>query len=210
MTYNLRQKVNSFKPQEQELIEGSLAAIELQKRRIFNLLNLFKFGSNKQEIVNLGDLLSELITFIHSYNKTIHFKKSFDSTIPEFYCLKSELSMLLYNIIKNAVDAIEEYPNLKQGKISIHTRVQDSVAEIVISDNGVGMSEDMIREVFEFGYTTKEHGVGIGLYFVKQTLQEKFKGIIEVQSKKGIGTAFTISLPLNQEGTNSLTYQLEA
>jgi signal transduction histidine kinase len=69
----------------------------------------------------------------------------------------------------------------------------------VFSDNGVGIDEDKVGNIFEMFYRASEvsEGSGLGLYIVKNAV-ERLKGSIEVESKRNYGTTFTIILP-NEE-----------
>ncbi len=69
-----------------------------------------------------------------------------------------------------------------------------TAAEVTIRDNGVGMDPVTAARLFEPYYTTKEHGTGLGLTLVRQTIQDH-GGTIDVASAPGAGATFTITLP---------------
>jgi two-component system phosphate regulon sensor histidine kinase PhoR len=100
------------------------------------------------------------------------------------------------NFIKNAITYGRE-----NGWIEISAVKKKNMAEIKISDNGVGIEEEDLRHIFERFYrTNKTHetekqSVGLGLAIVKWIV-EAHKGTIGVKSEKGKGTTFAISLPL--------------
>jgi signal transduction histidine kinase len=102
------------------------------------------------------------------------------------------LTQVLVNLIINAAQAIPEY-----GEIIIRTgTAADGAVQIIIRDNGVGMSSEVQERIFEPFFTTKEiqSGTGLGLALVRQIIEEH-EGTITVSSEPGSGSCFTISLP---------------
>ena len=111
-----------------------------------------------------------------------------------------ELMAILKNIVNNAIEAIEGAK--KQGAIEIKETKADGVYEFVIRDNGPGISPRHLPNIFKMGYSTKfDYKTGnifrgVGLYGVKATVEEKFGGTIDVESTQGVGTVFTIRIPV--------------
>ncbi|MCB0487381.1 MAG: PAS domain-containing sensor histidine kinase [Cyclobacteriaceae bacterium] len=101
------------------------------------------------------------------------------------------------NLISNAI----KYRNQKLSRslIGIKIDVTPAQATVVFSDNGVGISEDQITNIFEMFYRASEvsEGSGLGLYIVKNAI-EKLNGTIEVESQPEKGTTFKIMLPNQQ------------
>jgi len=115
--------------------------------------------------------------------------------LPHIYCYPRQLNQVFMNILVNAAHAIEE-----KGQIKIVTRAYDDRIEVGISDTGQGISEENILKIFDPFFTTKEvgKGTGLGLNLVYNIIQ-KHKGSIHVKSKVGVGTEFTIKLPVDPE-----------
>jgi signal transduction histidine kinase len=107
------------------------------------------------------------------------------------------------NILSNAIQAIEmrvqKLYDDTPGKIAIQTRQHGKNMVLTITDNGIGMTEDVRKRIFEPFFTTKEvgEGTGLGLSIVFKII-EKHHGNISVKSDPGKGTTFTITLPLQQ------------
>ena len=107
----------------------------------------------------------------------------------------SELREVLTNMIFNAVEAMPE-----GGKITIRTFQRKEKVYIQISDTGIGMAEEVRKKVFEPFFTTKPFtNTGLGLS-MSHGIIRRFGGEIEVESKVGYGTTFTIILPIELEG----------
>ncbi|MBU3056499.1 sensor histidine kinase [Pseudomonas indica] len=127
--------------------------------------------------------------------------RDFDPQLGPVPCTGNELEQVLLNLLKNAAQAIhqrEDSPNLQPGRIVLRTRNNPPWAEILVEDNGVGIPESVRKRIFEPFFTTKEIGQGTGLglsvsYFI---ITNNHKGQMEVQSKPGQGTCFTLRLPL--------------
>lgn len=112
-------------------------------------------------------------------------------TIPEFLSSPSELREILTNLILNAVDAIPQ-----NGTITITTQISTQWAILTIADNGMGMSEEIKRRCLEPFFTTKgDKGSGLGLAVVYGIIQ-RHHGQLDIESKVGQGTSFTIRLPM--------------
>lgn len=103
------------------------------------------------------------------------------------------LEWVMENLIKNAVDAMEG-----SGSITITTsRRPDGKAEVNVTDTGKGIARKNQKTVFNPGYTTKKRGWGLGLTLAKRIVEQYHLGKIFVsRSEPGVGTTFTILLPL--------------
>ncbi|MGZ5439719.1 MAG: sensor histidine kinase, partial [Candidatus Aminicenantales bacterium] len=91
-------------------------------------------------------------------------------------------------VLKNAVEASADAPVRAAGRRS------GPKVEVLISDEGPGFPADVADRVFEPFFSTKENGLGIGLYLARRII-EAHGGTIEVHSREGEGTEFRISLP---------------
>lgn len=111
-----------------------------------------------------------------------------------FYSDPSRLLMVFNNIISNAVRYSDKWKRESYLQIDIEADIEK--ATIRFSDNGIGISNEYIKDVFKmfFRATTESKGSGLGLYIVKSAI-EKLQGTIEVQSELGKGTSFIIEIP---------------
>ncbi|MBE6361584.1 MAG: hypothetical protein E7059_09065, partial [Treponema bryantii] len=124
---------------------------------------------------------------------------------------------ILLNIAQNALYAIThkfepnsatENPEIKnkdfRGKFIISTFIKDNRYIFQFSDNGCGMSDDVIAKIFEPYFTTKATGTGLGMPMVFKIIKE-FSGEIRVESKEGVGSRISIFLPMPQKNKKLLT-----
>ncbi|MGL5195398.1 MAG: PAS domain S-box protein, partial [Chroococcales cyanobacterium] len=127
-------------------------------------------------------------------------------TLPNVECFASELNQVFINILTNAIDAIDEAYRQgnpqETGKIWIQTQVLpgDRIA-IQIKDNGCGIPETSLPRLFDPFFTTKPigKGTGLGLATSYQITVDRHQGGLQCTSTPGIGTEFTLELPIHQD-----------
>ncbi len=113
-------------------------------------------------------------------------------TIPEEMELKidpAQMNQVMTNLLRNALDALPK----EDGKVEIVLTVSDAHPYLTIKDNGTGMTQDALNNLFLPFYTTKPQGSGVGLSISRQIIQ-KHGGDLRVQSHEGKGTLVSISL----------------
>jgi len=143
----------------------------------------------------------------------IRINKDF-AELPVVECLPGKLNQVFMNIFVNSIQALEEKARREGrksteviGDISISTKEahnclpgKGDCLQIIISDNGPGIPEDIRHKIFDPFFTTKDVGEGTGLGLsITFGIIEKHNGKIKVESKEGKGTTFIISLPFKQE-----------
>jgi len=99
---------------------------------------------------------------------------------------------VLANLITNAYHAM---PN--GGQLTLNAQVEQNYVSLFITDTGSGMSSETTQKIFEPLFSTKTHGIGLGLALSKN-LVEVNSGSIHVESGEGIGTTFKVSLPIKE------------
>ena len=116
--------------------------------------------------------------------------------LPLVECLPSQVNQVFMNLLVNASQSISN-----TGVITISTAADDESVTISISDTGAGITPDNLKHIFEPFFTTKPVGLGTGLGLsVSYNIIKKHGGQISVQSTVGVGTTFTVTLPiLSQE-----------
>lgn len=142
---------------------------------------------------------STLILLNNSIKDLMELEKDYGN-LPKVECYAGKLNQVFMNILNNAAQAIKENPDQKErGKIILKTEpLSDTHVKIVISDNGPGMSDEVQKKIFEPFYTTKPvgEGTGLGLSIVYNIIKSH-NGTVEVESEKGVGTSFIITLPIH-------------
>jgi two-component system, NtrC family, sensor kinase len=114
--------------------------------------------------------------------------------VPEIDCSPRHLNQLFMNLLLNASEAIRQAD--RPGIIRIRTHFDGAVVTVEVEDNGIGIPEADLDNIFDPGFTTKGVKVGAGLGLpVCYQIADAHRGKIEVQSVEGQGTTFRISLP---------------
>ena len=180
--------------------------IRKESERLLKLINAMSspLPSVDKNMVNIHEV-TEHVTELFKYdvdNLGVNFIKDYDPSIPLLYIDKNQIIQALINIIRNAIQAIN-----KDGKIIIKTRPllkytigdirHDLVIKIDVIDNGVGIPEKRLKEIFYPMVTTKNDGMGLGLT-IAQSIIIQNKGIIECKSKNK-ETIFSIIIPWSTE-----------
>jgi signal transduction histidine kinase len=114
----------------------------------------------------------------------------------------NRFQQLITNLISNAIDAYHDAPSTKHDVFITGAQNDDDSITITVHDTGAGIPEDIQKHIFDAFYTTKQNGMGIGLFIVKQIVEEYFDGTIELSSQKG-ETIFTVRLRKMHENTSS-------
>jgi signal transduction histidine kinase len=98
---------------------------------------------------------------------------------------------VIWNIILNALQAMEG-----RGCLTVASTLNDEAYRIMVSDTGKGILKEEVGRIFEPFYTTKKEGTGLGLS-IAQRIVDAHGGAIFVESEVGVGTAFTVLLPVS-------------
>ncbi len=145
---------------------------------------------------NLNEVLDSvvdgfLVRELAASNITI--ERHYADDIPSLTTDGGQLQQVFLNILNNAVDAIGG----DSGRIAIRTSLADHEVRISISDTGTGITAEQMEKIFLPFYTTKEVGKGTGLGLsVSYGIIKDLGGRIEVESTRGVGSTFTIVLPV--------------
>ena len=182
--------------------------IEAETRRIGKLIDRVEhFGDNRPTAlaaVNIHDVLDRALRAAQAgFASDIAFVVDYDPSLPDAAGDADQLLQVFQNVIKNAAEAIDS----RHGKIKLHTsynsgvkfavggnRTQNVPLQIAITDNGSGIPEALIAEVFDPFVTSKSNGSGLGLPLVSKIIAGH-GGLVECDSRPG-RTTFIIRLPI--------------
>ncbi len=184
----------------QTLTDAILNSVERCRAITHRLLGFARRMDVAIEVIDLNEVLREVLSFLEkeALNRNLVLTMELAEDLPSILSDRGQLQQVFLNILNNAFDAVKD-----GGQVAIKSweRDQDHV-EIFISDNGIGMSEETMRHVFEPFFSTKKgHGTGLGLS-ITYGIVKKLGGEIKVESQLGTGTVFRVALPKRnkQEG----------
>jgi signal transduction histidine kinase len=175
-----------------EVVEESLNGLLRIKTIVSSLLAFASSSESEMNIVDLNvEMESALLMFENEISRKGRVVRNFGN-LPKTYANSDMLKQVFINLISNAIQAIEA-----DGIITITTEVKNNYISIEISDNGVGIPPDNIQNIFNPFFSTREIGDGVGLGLsIAYRIIESHNGNIDVQSEPGLGTTFTIRLPI--------------
>ena len=162
-----------------------------------NLLNFSRTSPMNVETTDLNSVVDRCIRLVQHQLELggIQLQLDLADHLPKVQCDPAQIEQVLLALVMNAVDAMPH-----GGNLWLRTSLNQSGDEIEIEvrDDGMGISSEILPQIFEPFLTTKEtgHGVGLGLA-VSRSIMERHHGRIEVQSVAGKGTTFTLTLPLD-------------
>lgn len=181
-----------------DLVESILKSVERCSAITHRLLGFAKHMDLQTEPINLDVLLRDVLGFLEkeAHHRDIKVSLDADQNLPAIESDRGQLQQVFLNIINNAFAAVSD-----GGSIDITVAPeQDGYQAVSIADNGHGISEENLNHIFEPFFTTKQgYGTGLGLS-ITHGIVEKLGGRIDVESKLGVGTKFTITLPIRRKG----------
>lgn len=170
-----------------------IAAQELRRLDsiVKNFLNAVRPGHLDLAPVNLQTLLVDALEFLKPEleSRNIQVELQFPVLVPSITGDAGQLTQAFFNLIKNAMQAMEN-----DGRLQILCTVDDVFVHLRFADNGPGFTNEQLAQLLEPYYTTKENGHGLGLLIVDRIVRAH-GGDLAIDGKPGCGAAFTISLP---------------
>lgn len=173
---------------------------------IHEFLNTAKPQKHRKQFIDVSKLIKDIMVLYESEAilRNINIEVIGECSNSLLYLDIKQIKQVLVNIIKNAIEAIEEVNGPEKGSIHISTECNKGSAVIVIKDNGIGMKQETLEKLFDPFFSTKESGTGIGMTVCKKIIEDHL-GKINVSSTINQGTTFRIDLPIYQESLTSLT-----
>lgn len=176
----------------ENLLIESKDGIDRVKRIVQDLKDFSHVDHGDWVVANLHQGLDSTLNIV---NNELKYKSNVEKRygdIPPIHCIASQLNQVFMNLLVNAAHAIES-----NGRIMIETGLQDDYVFVKISDTGCGILQENLDRIFDPFFTTKPVGKGTGLGLsLSYGIVKKHQGKILVQSTVGVGTTFTVLLPV--------------
>ncbi|MFQ5769543.1 MAG: PAS domain-containing sensor histidine kinase [bacterium] len=176
-------------------IHGAMQTIQKRSEGLLHFVdayrNLTRVPTPNYQVFPILDLFKRVrqLMQVEMSQKAINFQMH---VVPETLELTADselIEQILINILKNAIQALDNQPN---AKIDLTSRIDEGGRIIIqVSDNGPGIPEDVLEKIFIPFFTTKEHGTGIGLSLSRQIMR-LHRGAMNVHSKPHEETVFTL------------------
>ena len=180
---------------DRKQVEKYIPIIKSEIDRLLNLLQDFLLVNKANitfDLMDINMLIEDIIDRQLPLMESSNIKFKSDLVDDDIYINGdyNRLSQVFINIIKNSIEAIDN-----KGIITIKDVIKDDKINIIISDNGVGISKKIMNKIKEPFYTTKARGTGLGVSLSDEIIKAH-NGELIYESKENIGTKVTIKLPL--------------
>ncbi len=203
----------------QEDLPKLFASMRVGAERIREIVQSLRVFSRLDEAevkeVNIHEGIDSTLMILHNRLKAksdypeIKVIKEYGN-LPLIECYAGQLNQVFMNILSNAIDALGEKPSGTKEVTITTTCCDDHAVVIRIADNGAGIAPEYLEKVFETFFTTKPVGVGtgLGLSISREIVENKHGGKLVCQSSPGLGTEFSITLPIKHQHTEAQTLEL--
>jgi len=197
-----RKYLNTLTDDDAQVLDRATHTIVQQVEAMKEMVNAFSDYARAPDIdlnlFSIDKLVHEVVDLYRAQESGIEIVLKTNSDLPEVEADVGRIRQILHNLIRNAIEALE---NTTDGCIEVSVsaaEVQEvDVVEIVVADNGPGFDTGSVSQVFDPYVTTKPKGTGLGLAIVKKLVEEHV-GIIEAVNREEGGAEIRIELPINE------------
>ncbi len=214
MAHEIRNPLSSLNINIELLREELMAEVHLQqKEEILSLLSFISYETlrlenNLKEFldfnrlpppnfewVQLNDVLDSIVRLLgpDAQMKNARIEIHFQRELPLLKVDVKQISLAISNLLINSIQAVSE-----KGEIHLYTRGSKKNVFVILEDSGVGISKEHLPKIFDFMFSTKPMGSGLGLSIAKKIISDHH-GEISVKSEVNKGSIFRIRIPLSQK-----------
>ncbi len=165
-----------------------------------------KDGTSTREVVSIKESLDNVLTlFYNAIKHSVILDLDLQDDLPMIEGYPDELNQVWTNLIKNAIDAMEQ-----KGTLGIKACYEADGIVVEVTDSGCGMTAEVQKRLFEPLFTTKPagEGLGLGMDIVKRIVVDNHKGKIDIDSTPGAGTTIRVWLPISLSANAVITGQV--
>ncbi|MDJ0786590.1 MAG: GAF domain-containing sensor histidine kinase [Myxococcota bacterium] len=184
----LRQRLNDW----QDVLCESIEGVERAAGIVRDIKTCAKPNDAVHETVPIADLVDNAIRMLQlEFGGRLQLVATLGG-LPSVRCASRQLEQVFQNLISNAIQAMDGI-----GTLRIHGEVRAGSAIVTVSDDGPGMTPEVVERIFDPFFTTKAVGEGTGLGLaICADIVRNHSGEIRVKSEPGVGTTFSVRLPL--------------
>ena len=197
------EETETLHPATLDVLQNAVQRLRFQVRRCtiitHSLLGFVRKSESGKQLIDMEGLVEEALNLLapEIQQSSAEIRRHIATDLPRICTDPMLLEQVLVNMIKNALDAIEEKPKC-HGIVDIGAEVIDGVLELSIRDNGIGIPEDVREKIFDLFHTSKPAGKGTGLGLaIVMDIVKRLTAEIKVESEIGQWTRFKLLLPLD-------------
>ncbi|MGB6939357.1 MAG: PAS domain-containing protein [Xanthobacteraceae bacterium] len=189
---------------EPDLTEAqqSLAAIAKEGQRIADIISSIRAMFSKEEPdsvpLDVGRLVVDILALAQGelHSKNVSLRNKLPSRLPLVIGKRVQLQQVLLNLIMNAIEAMSSVNGRERELTILAGQTNDQNLEVIVEDTGCGIDPVDYERIFNTFFTTKQHGMGMGL-FICRSIIEAHGGSLWALPRSPFGTAFHLTLPLD-------------
>ncbi len=185
-------------PEYRKYLAQVIAETTRVGRIVSDLLSFSRRSTPQRSPADINRIIRSTLSLVAHKMKMaeIDMATELDESLPAISCDNSQIQQVVLNLVMNAAESIH---GKAAGRIIVQTKLSGSCDWLLltVSDNGEGIREENLAKIFDPFFTTKAEGKGVGLGLaVSYGIVEAHGGEVEVKSKAGEGTTFTVKLPV--------------
>ncbi|MDQ6989172.1 MAG: response regulator [Mariprofundaceae bacterium] len=204
----LSEEADYLKSEHRKHLELSLHSSHVLQALIDDILDLSKIEADKVELhlttFNLPDTLHDaMIPFVvAAAEKGVQLRLVFNHLVKNIEADQGKIRQILLNVVGNALKFTEK------GYVCVMVQMQDGHVVMAVEDSGIGIADDALQALFEpfaqLSTTQQQKGTGLGTTIAKQ-LAQRMGGDIQVKSELGVGSVFSINIPVKAMGEQEVS-----
>jgi len=185
-----------------EAREAALGVIRNAKRAadiINRIRSISKKGESKRQLADVNELIQEMNALLRSETNrhSISVRTELDPELPKVMADSVQVQQVMMNLIMNSIDAMKSVDRTRELAIQSR-RAEDRQLMISVSDTGVGLPPQPTNQIFDAFFTTKSHGLGMGLR-ISRSIVESHGGRLWAADNSPHGATFSFTLPIPVE-----------
>ena len=195
-------KADGVPPERVEEFRKYLGQVTTETARVgrivSDLLAFSRQSKPQRAPADLNRIVVSTLSLVQHKMKlsNVEVQTQFREDLPTAWCDASQVQQVVLNLMLNAAEATQ---SKSERRVTVETGLADDMVTLMVSDNGEGIPAENLSKVFDPFFTTKSEGKGVGLGLaVSYGIIQAHGGDIEVKSRLGVGTIFTVTLPLQQ------------
>lgn len=196
----LRDARNMSGDEVDSYVETAKQAVDRLHNSVNGFLTVVRLKPMQLSDVDLNHVLTEVRDEMETEANLsgLELDLDLDRDVIETYADAQVLRQAIGNLVKNAIQATPS----ADGRIKLRSRYEPNSVEVSVEDTGPGIAPELKEKVFNFSFTTKERGTGVGLAIVRQAA-EIHGGVVRLESQVGRGTSIVIRLPVRSASSQN-------
>ena len=180
---------------QRTLRDGNRAAAVIQRLRA-----MFARNQPTNESVDVNEAAREVLALTSSELQVcrVTLRTDFDTSLPPVSADRVQLQQVILNLILNAADAMRAVDDRPRNLLIVTAREETNWVRLSVSDSGHGIDPQNLEKLFDAFYTTKTHGMGVGLS-ISRSIIESHKGRLWATANDGPGATFSFSIPYSDQ-----------